>query len=58
MTGPTVCVFRISSYLNRLRITMVRKMSLFNLKLLKVDQCGDPDYVKHEYDLQTIISQL
>jgi len=39
-TGPTVCVFRISIW------TMVRKMSQSNLKLLKVDQCGDPDYVK------------
>jgi len=32
-------------------------MSQSNLKLLKVDQCGDPDYVK-QYNLQTIISQL
>ena len=34
---------------------MVRKMSQSNLKLLEVDQCGDPDYVK-QYDLWTIIS--
>jgi len=25
---------------------MVRKMSQSNLKLLKVDRCRDPDYVK------------
>ena len=36
---------------------MVRRMSQPNLKLLEVDQYGDPDYVKL-YDLRTIIRQL
>jgi len=33
-----------NQYLNK--TTMVRKMSQSNLKLLKVDQCRDPDYLK------------
>ena len=33
-----------NQYLNK--TTMVRKMSQSNLKLLKVDRCRDPDYVK------------